>query len=94
MSKSTATVTTQYASRYLQQMCKHFGRKVPVEFCSETGHISLPFGSCALHASETQLLLKAETSEGNLDTLERVIGDHLARFAFRENPELAWVRAV
>lgn len=50
MTSSTATITTSCASSYLQQLCKHFGHKVPVEFTPQTGTITLPFGTCLLNA--------------------------------------------
>ncbi len=32
MTQSTANIQTEYASRYLQQLCKHFAHKTPAEF--------------------------------------------------------------
>jgi hypothetical protein len=94
MSQTTAIVPTQNASRYLQQLCKHFGHKVKVEFTPETGTVSLPFGTCQLSADAQQLVLKASSKPSNLPKLERFLGDHLARFAFRENPTITWQRAA
>lgn len=92
MTTSTATVQTTNASRYLQQLCKHFGHKVPVEFTPEAGTVTLPFGTCTLAATADQLTL---TNEGqDLSRMEQFIGDHLLRFAFRENLTLAWQRAA
>jgi len=90
MPHSTATIETPNASRYLQQLCKHFGHKVPVDYTTEAGSITLPFGTCALAASDTALALDA--SGQDLARIEQVIGDHLMRFAFREAPALAWHR--
>ena len=94
MPSSTATISTNRASSYLQQLCKHFGHKVPVEFTPETGRIDLPFGTCELRAEETSLTLTANGGSGSLERLEQVISDHLARFAFRENIALTWQRAT
>lgn len=94
MPSSTATISTNRANSYLQQLCKHFGHKVPVEFTPETGRINLPFGTCELQAVETTLTLTASGELGSLKRLEQVISDHLARFAFRENITLTWQRAA
>ncbi len=83
---------TANASRYLQQLCKHFGHKCPVEFTPTEGHIELPFGRCELQADAHRLEIKGAAEDGLLDRFEQVVGDHFARFAFRENPNLSWTR--
>jgi len=88
---SHADVRTEMASRYLQQLCKHFGHKIPAEFTPEEGTIRFPFGTCALKAFEEVLTL--DVSAGNEEDLERmrgVIGSHLERFAFRDKPTISW----
>ena len=94
MTQTTARFETEHASRYLQQLCKHFGHKVPTEFTTQTGHIAFPFGQCELSATDTGLTLRASGATSKLNKLERILGDHLARFAFREAPTLVWQRAV
>lgn len=90
MTSSTAHVATANASRYLQQLCKHFGHKVEVAFTETEGSIALPFGTCRLAADAETLSLTVEGEQGDIARLEKVIGDHLARFAFRETPEITW----
>lgn len=90
MTTATADIPTPNASRYLQQLCKHFGHKIPVEFTPTAGHIAFPFGTCRLAAEDGHLTLEAEAETPHIDKLTRVIGDHLSRFAFRENPTLTW----
>jgi len=92
MTTSIATVTTDRASTYLQQLCKHFGHKVPVTFTPETGEITLPFGSSALRAEDGVLTLSVTGDDTDLAKLEQFIGSHFARFAFRENLSLTWAR--
>ncbi len=94
MPNTTATVSTIHASRYLQQLCKHFGHKVPVAFTPEEGRVTLPFGTCHLAALPDALTLTATSEIADLPRLERFLGDHLARFAFRENPAIHWQRAA
>lgn len=88
---SNAKFTTERASSYLQQLCKHFGHKVEVQFDPKSGHITFPFGQCALSADigVLDLTVSAET-QGDLTKSCRVIASHLERFAFRENPKIDW----
>ncbi|MEO0945770.1 MAG: DUF2218 domain-containing protein [Pseudomonadota bacterium] len=85
-----ARIETEHASRYLQQLCKHFGHKVPVEFTAEKGHVTLPFGTCAMTADAHVLQLTVDGKSQDLQRLEQFVGQHLARFAFRENPTITW----
>ena len=94
MPETTALVATENASRYLQQLCKHFGHKVDVQFTPDAGTVSLPFGTCELTANDKQLTLKGSANPAQLSKMERFIGDHLARFAFRENPTITWQRSA
>lgn len=94
MQNSHLNLKTENASKYLQQLCKHFGHKVPVSFTKTKGEVSLPFGNCELMATENTLSVKVSGDTHNVSNLERFIGDHLARFAFREKPELHWQRAA
>ena len=92
MTQSQTTLATTHASRYLQQLCKHFGRKVPTTFSQTAGQITFPFGTCELNASNSALAVTANGTPDTQAKLERVIGDHLTRFAFREAPVLSWHR--
>jgi hypothetical protein len=85
--------TTERASQYLASLCKHFGHKVPVEYNAAAGRIELPFGGCDLTADATALTLTARAEAlVDLDKTIGVITSHLERFAFRENPRLAWAK--
>jgi hypothetical protein len=93
---STVRVPTAHASRYLQQLCKHWSHKFAVEFTPEHGMI--PFDAtrrCTLDASPEHLALRIDAADDA--TLERTQGaviDHLKRFAFREElSEVRWERA-
>lgn len=90
--QSTANVTTEMASRYLQQLCKHFAHKVPAEFTPEAGTITFPMGKCTLEA-QGNLLAVAVTAEtdADLERMKEVVASHLERFAFRDKPEIVWV---
>ncbi|NNJ69042.1 MAG: DUF2218 domain-containing protein [Boseongicola sp.] len=91
----TAQITTDRASTYLQQLCKHFGHKVEVRFDPQSGHIALPFGTCDLAAANSTLdLTVVAQTQADLTKTARVIANHLERFAFRENPEISWQPAA
>lgn len=83
---------TSNARRYLVQLCKHFAHKVEVSYTDEEGHAALPTGPAILKADDTNLFaqVEAEDAEG-LGRAKHIIGDHLRRFAFREEPgEFEW----
>lgn len=89
MPRSTATVSTANASRYLQQLCKHWGHRFAVEFDPASGSIDFGGGEMlSLTAGGETLTLTAEA--GDLSALERVVADHLQRFAFREELRIDW----
>lgn len=97
MSISEARVPTASASRYLQQLCKHWGHKFAVVYTAETG--SIPFDEdrrCLLTATPDHLDLRIETNDTTaLERMETVVADHLKRFAFREDlGEIQWRRAA
>lgn len=90
---SAATVQTVHASRYVQQLAKHWAHKFEVEFTPERGVIALPFGRCELSADAGKLdILLTGTPEADWDRFETVVADHLKRFAHREDLAFAWSR--
>lgn len=91
--QATSTITTEKASRYLQQMCKHFAHKVDVDFTKEEGTVNLPFGDLKMVATETALSLHISASdEETITRMEEATAKHLERFMFREQPEITWQR--
>ena len=92
--RSDARISTVSASRYLQQLCKHFAHKIPVKFDSQSGQIDFPIGICALEADSDALRLSLTTGDAlQLSPLEDVVARHLLRFAFREELQIDWQRA-
>ena len=88
MSVSVARVPTHSASRYLQQLCKHWSHKMTVVFDAEGGTIDFPNGSrLAMRAGSDTLDVVLSVPEGE-DTarMREVVSSHLDRFAFREAP--------
>lgn len=94
MPVSQARVATPLASRYLQQLCKHFAHKLPVTFDPRQGRIEFTLGVCELEADAATLAMRAEAPDPEaLARLEEVVARHLERFAFREQPQIAWTPA-
>ncbi|MCB1361048.1 MAG: DUF2218 domain-containing protein [Rhodobacter sp.] len=88
---STAILTTPNASRYLQQLCKHFAHKLPTEFTPEAGFIDFSMGRCTLAAQGETLTLTATAPDAESRArLEDVVARHLVRFAFREDLSITW----
>lgn len=93
---SEAAIATASASRYLQQLCKHWSHKFAVEFTPQHG--TIPFDAtriCTLDASANTLALRIEAAdEASLERTQGVVIDHLKRFAFREDlGDVRWTRA-
>ena len=85
MTRSMAIVPTTHASRYLQQLCKHWSHKFAVTFDAASGHIPLPLGNADLAAGDMALTITCEVPDGgDLARIQTVVGQHLNRFAFRE----------
>jgi uncharacterized protein len=95
MVKSEARVPTASASRYLQQLCKHWSHKFQVEYTPEQGKVRFaPDRQCSFEAQPDVLVMRLETGDvATLGRMEGVVVDHLKRFAFREDlGEVAWSR--
>lgn len=103
MNASTAIVPTPRASRYLQQLCKHWAHNLAVEFSENAGRVIFPRdargadwpgdGLFTMAADDAALTCRIEASApAQLEALKGAVERHLNRFAFREG-ELAFVWA-
>ena len=93
--RSSSTIVTDSAHRYMSQLCKHFGHRVPTVLGEREGQVTFEAGQVHLRASPATLMIRVEAAEPEgLGRLESVVASHLKRFAFRE-PDLAveWSRA-
>ncbi len=89
--RAQAQIPTASASKYLQQLCKHFQHKLPATFDPQAGQITFPFGETKLAAGDQALTILVEAADGeDLERLKDVVARHLQRFAFREELEIAW----
>lgn len=83
----TAAVPTAHASRYLQQLCKHWSHKLEVRFDPDHGSVKLPGALLTLSAGNEMLDATLEGEDAaTVERLKQVVADHLDRFAFREAP--------
>ena len=93
MSVSVARVPTSSASRYLQQLCKHWSHKMTVVFSPDEGTIDFPSGArLAMRADAEALEVVLTVPDATATARMRgVVAEHLDRFAFREAPlTFAW----
>lgn len=91
MDSSVCEIPTASASRYLQQLCKHFAHEIPTSFSPTAGSIAFPLGPVALVADDAGLTITVSTDDAaRLDELKDVVVRHLVRFAFRETLVVAW----
>lgn len=95
MPASTARIATEHASKYLQQLCKHWSHRLAVEFDPADGLVNFDENRrCRFHAEAGQLDLRVETAtDEELERTQGTVFNHLKRFAFREElAEPEWRR--
>jgi uncharacterized protein len=94
---ATARVPTAHASKYLQQLCKHWEHNLAVEFTPERGTVTFPHNArgadwpgdalVTFDAGAEALDVRIDASaDGQLEALKGAVASHLDRFAFREAP--------
>jgi hypothetical protein len=95
MNVSIAKVSTENASSYLRKLCQHWSHKFLVSFDDQHGTIDLAVGKCILDAGENALNVRLElAAEGNEAQLQKVVEEHIKRFAFRESLVFDWNSAA
>lgn len=99
---TSAKVPTAHASKYLQQLCKHWQHNLAVEYDAGQGRVTFPKdvrgadwpgdATAHFHAEADALIVRIEASVAEQrDGLKEVVARHLDRFAFREAPlSFAW----
>jgi hypothetical protein len=82
-------VKTANASRYLQQLCRHWSHRMPVTFTSSEAHV--PFNAenvCLMGADDDGLDVRIDAADASqASRLGNVLVEHLRRFGFREGLE-------
>lgn len=105
MTSAVADVPTAHASRYLQQLLKHWSHNLAVDFTPEHGTVTFPrdtrgadypgdaIATFDAHAETLGVRIDASSPE-QLEGLKGAVERHLDRFAFREAPlPFAWKAA-
>ena len=99
---AAAQLATPHASKYLQQLCKHWAHNLEVTFDPQSGRVVFPRDARGANwpgaavvtfaAAVDALDCRIEASEaGQLEGLQGAVARHLERFAFREAPlTLSW----
>lgn len=91
MPTSRAVVPTEHASRYLQQLCKHWVHKFDVQFTPQEGRIALPLGQALLAADDAALTIDLDVPKAeDARRMKEVVQSHVERFAFRETLQFDW----
>ena len=91
MIQQHAQATTSEASRIMQRLCYHFGRKVPAECNAERGTVSFPWGRCEMRATATTLHFTCSAErEEQLASGREVIDGHMALFTRKAPIILNW----
>ncbi|MEG3615221.1 DUF2218 domain-containing protein [Isoptericola haloaureus] len=85
------TFVTDDGARYVKQLASHLGRRSTVETDGDVTTIRLTVGQCTLTVAEREVRLHAvgDDDEG-LETVRRVVGGHLERFAQRRGLTVDW----
>ena len=91
MPNFSTTVRTDHASKYLQQLCKHFAHKVRVEYSPAEGRVAFPPGLCLMNADDEGLSFYCKASEERaIPVIQSIIDNHLVKFAWREELSYEW----
>ncbi len=95
--RAIAGVPTAHASKYLQQLCKHWQHNLAVEFTPDHGTVAFPRDArgadwpddalVTFDAGGDTLSVRIDASnDEHLAVMKDVVVRHLDRFAFREAP--------
>lgn len=92
MPTTTGHLKTPNASKYLQQLCKHFSHKIEVSFDETQGTAAFEMGTAHMTADATELTVVCTVQDAAaIPVVHHVIDSHLEKFAFREGIEaMAW----
>ena len=92
MYRSQSRSTASNPSRRIKRLCTPWRHKFPVQLDEQGGDIELPLGRCSLRANEGVLDARLEsTDRAQLQQLQKVVADHLARMAGDEPKTARWI---
>lgn len=85
MPTTTGYLRTEHASKYLQQLCKHFAHKIEVEYNAEKGWAAFAMGTAHMIADDDRLTVTCDVADtAAIAAVHSVIDSHLKKFAFRD----------
>jgi hypothetical protein len=87
-----ARFETAFASKYLQQLCEYFSRRLPTQWTQEKGSVRFVPGTAHFEVRDGALMLECDAeSEDKLAVLVKLMEAHLERLARSENVNLLWL---
>jgi uncharacterized protein len=90
--RAHGTLATDRAPAMLYKLCKHFAKKIPVEFDDTHGHARFPQGDCVLHASDSQLAFECACDDAEqLAALRQIIDLHAALLTRKAPQAIHWL---
>ncbi|MBB1499586.1 DUF2218 domain-containing protein [Paracoccus sp. MC1862] len=82
---STARYPTPNATKYVQQLAKHFGHKIEVRSDADSADFEMEAGSVRLSAQDGAFVAQVEAEDAKgIINLRYVVDKHLVIFAFRD----------
>lgn len=84
-------ISTERADAFLFKLCKHFGRKVPVQFDASQGEVQFEAGMCRMQSQDGQLLFACRAADwDSVLMLTRIIDGHVAMLMKQPDLTLDW----
>lgn len=90
---SSAIIESEHACKYLNVLCRHFGRKVEAEWDEFQGMVKFSIGTTVMvvNPSANQLTISCHAeNQTMLEDQTSTIDRHVTLFARRELIELSW----
>jgi hypothetical protein len=95
MTYFSADIATAHASKYLQQLCRHFAHKVTVDYSPKEGRVEFPPGRCIMLADDESLKFHCLAREEQaVPVVQSILVKHLVKFAWREELDIEWDGAM
>lgn len=94
MIQSTGTVATPLATAYLVRLCKHFSKKISVNYDPDdgsAGYARFPSGECRLRASDSELSFQCSAEDqAGMEHMQEIISLHVGMFTKRNPLRVDW----
>jgi hypothetical protein len=91
MFRRQGRVNLEEASRYLQRLCFHFSRKIPVQYDEREGNAEFLWGHCKLLAQDGVLSFDCQARDLEaLGKIQFAIDSHVTLFSRKQPVAVAW----